>query len=217
MGHINVVVTPLREGERAGPLARTLQQTSHSTSYYESLDSLWQSDEHKPRVIVVKIPEEDPEEALRQHEFANANGFPVAFCYCVSEVALPFVVRAVRLGAIEVFDEQASSHRLDDVFSRASFLVKARQEQLERIRKARSFLKELSQRQRDILQILLQGYTNKATAAELDISVKTVEKHRQNMIRKARVGNILEIADVFAWSQRSISETSAYVPLADSV
>ena len=45
----------------------------------------------------------------------------------------------------------------------------------------------LSPREREILQLIAEGQANKQIAAELRISIKTVEKHRQHLMRKLRI------------------------------
>ena len=42
----------------------------------------------------------------------------------------------------------------------------------------------LTPREREVLQLVAEGFTNKAIAQELTISVKTVEKHRANVMSK---------------------------------
>jgi len=42
----------------------------------------------------------------------------------------------------------------------------------------------LTSREAEVLQLIAEGYANKQMAAELGISKKTVEKHRQNMMAK---------------------------------
>ena len=42
----------------------------------------------------------------------------------------------------------------------------------------------LTQREREVLQLIAEGKANKESAAELGISIKTVEKHRQNLMEK---------------------------------
>jgi len=42
----------------------------------------------------------------------------------------------------------------------------------------------MSSREREVLQLIAEGQANKQVAAELGISVKTVEKHRQRLMRK---------------------------------
>ena len=48
----------------------------------------------------------------------------------------------------------------------------------------------VTQREREILKLLAEGYTNKEIAAMLYISVKTVEKHRANLMSKLDLHNV---------------------------
>jgi DNA-binding NarL/FixJ family response regulator len=47
-----------------------------------------------------------------------------------------------------------------------------------------STLKLLSPREREVLKLIAEGYKNKEIAANLCISIKTVEKHRTNLMKK---------------------------------
>jgi len=57
----------------------------------------------------------------------------------------------------------------------------------------------LTSREVEILQLVAEGKANKQTADELGISIKTVEKHRQNLMRK------LEIHDTAGLTRYAIS------------
>ena len=46
---------------------------------------------------------------------------------------------------------------------------------------------ELSSREVEVLQLIAEGKTNKESASELRISIKTVEKHRQSLMDKLRI------------------------------
>jgi len=48
----------------------------------------------------------------------------------------------------------------------------------------------LTQREREILKLIAEGYKNKEIAADLCISVKTVEKHRANLMEKLDLHSI---------------------------
>jgi DNA-binding NarL/FixJ family response regulator len=45
----------------------------------------------------------------------------------------------------------------------------------------------LSSREMEVLQLVAEGKANKQTAAELNISIKTVEKHRQSLMEKLNI------------------------------
>jgi len=52
---------------------------------------------------------------------------------------------------------------------------------------------ELSERERSIGTLIAQGHTNRAAAEILDISPKTVEKHRASLMRKLGLHNAAEL------------------------
>lgn len=51
----------------------------------------------------------------------------------------------------------------------------------------------VTQREREVLKLLAEGYTNKDIGEFLHISVKTVEKHRANLIGKLDLHNIAQL------------------------
>ena len=52
-----------------------------------------------------------------------------------------------------------------------------------------SVWKTLSQREREVLKLIAEGYKNKEIADDLCISLKTVEKHRANLMKKLDLHN----------------------------
>lgn len=52
---------------------------------------------------------------------------------------------------------------------------------------------ELSDREREVLKLLAEGYSNREIADMLAISVKTVETHRANIMKKHNFKNITEL------------------------
>ena len=51
----------------------------------------------------------------------------------------------------------------------------------------------LSSREREILQLIVEGHTNNAVAEILDISIKTVEKHRATLMKKMEVRSLPDL------------------------
>ena len=50
-------------------------------------------------------------------------------------------------------------------------------------------LDRLSQREREVLKLIARGYSYKEIARELFISIKTVETHVSNVLRKLQLSN----------------------------
>ncbi len=81
-------------------------------------------------------------------------------------------IRAVAAGASFFVPEVSSQHGLLGYFSGRQGVNGAREKV------------ELSAREREVLQLIAEGKANKQTAAELGITIKTVEKHRGRIMVK---------------------------------
>ena len=53
--------------------------------------------------------------------------------------------------------------------------------------------KELSEREEEVLRLIAWGYSNKEIAARLDISIKTVEAHKANTMKKLGLKSRIDI------------------------
>jgi DNA-binding NarL/FixJ family response regulator len=51
----------------------------------------------------------------------------------------------------------------------------------------------LTPREREVLQLIAEGNTTKGIAAKLDVSVKTIESHRQNTMKKLKTRSVAEL------------------------
>lgn len=58
---------------------------------------------------------------------------------------------------------------------------------------ARDPLQSITARERQVLTRIASGHSNKAVARELNLSVKTIEKHRANLMRKLSLHNAADI------------------------
>jgi DNA-binding NarL/FixJ family response regulator len=113
-----------------------------------------------------------------------------------------YVDEVIRLGAAGYLIKQTSAHVLPKAIREAakgktffdpviSKRLGDRQEKAPRgamgWRKSNAGSVRLTSREVEILQLIAEGKANKQTADELGISIKTVEKHRQNLMSKLDV------------------------------
>lgn len=66
----------------------------------------------------------------------------------------------------------------------------------------------ITQRQREILRLVAGGHTNREIANKLSISVRTVEVHRYNLMRRLNVRNVAQLMRQ-ALSHKLLSKTFA--------
>ncbi len=72
-------------------------------------------------------------------------------------------------------------------------MKKSRRGQRKRARGRTSDSRSLTPRQKEILRLVAQGLTNREIADHLEISVRTVEVHRFNLMRRLRVRNVAQL------------------------
>lgn len=115
---------------------------------------------------------------------------------------VPTAVGAVKRGAFDFVEKPFSNNALVDrieqaLVSSAQALVQRR----ERLATARA-LAELTDREREVMQLVIAGRPNKLIADELDISVRTVEVHRARVFEKMNVKSAVELANKLRESSR---------------
>ena len=57
-------------------------------------------------------------------------------------------------------------------------------------------LANLTQREKQVLRMVAQGYRNREIAESLHISLKTVDTHRTNLMRKLDLHSLVELVDL---------------------
>jgi two-component system, LuxR family, response regulator FixJ len=151
----------------------------------ESLDEL------QPGCVLldIRMPEMDGFQVMAELADRGVD-WPVVVMTGHGEVSV--AVRAMKAGAIDFLEKPFEEEVLLGSLERAFGLLKERGEKAERRRAAESRIGVLSSREYQILRGLMAGLPNKALARRLDISLRTVEMHRSNMMERLQVGSLAE-------------------------
>jgi FixJ family two-component response regulator len=130
---------------------------------------------------------------------ANCSALPVIFVTAHPETS--FTVKAMQNGALTVLEKPFSTQILWDAVQNA--LSKDRQ--IRRIdakhTELRRRLSALTAKERDVLDLLVEGKTNKVIAKILDISVRTVEARRHHVFRKTGTDSIAQLVRLILQSE----------------
>ena len=118
---------------------------------------------------------------------------PVIFLTGHADV--PTAVDAVKRGAFDFCEKPFSDNALVDRIEQALLLS---QDALEARRARRGLsdrIAELTERERDVMRLVIEGLPNKLIADQLAISVRTVEVHRARVFDKMEVKSAVELAN----------------------
>jgi RNA polymerase sigma factor (sigma-70 family) len=117
-------------------------------------------------------------------------GLAVPIVFITGHGDVPMAVEAMRGGAVDFLQKPFSNQVLLERVSQAIARGRDAQELAGQRRAAQARLATLSPREHEVLRLLLDGLMNKAIAAELGISAKTVEDHRASIMRKMQVRTV---------------------------
>ncbi|MDD0810901.1 response regulator [Curvibacter sp. RS43] len=122
------------------------------------------------------------------------DAMPVIFLTGHADV--PTAVDSVKRGAFDFcekpFSDNALVDRIEQALRRSAEVLATRRQRVG----LQTRLTELTDRERDVMRLVIEGLPNKLIADQLDISVRTVEVHRSRVFDKMNVKSAVELANL---------------------
>jgi two-component system response regulator DctR len=109
---------------------------------------------------------------------------------------VPTAVAAVKRGAFDFVEKPFSDNALVDRVEQALAASRAHLEAARSTSKLAQSLAELTEREREVMRLVVEGKPNKLVADALGISVRTVEVHRARVFDKMKVRSAVELANL---------------------
>jgi two-component system, LuxR family, response regulator FixJ len=134
---------------------------------------------------------------LQRALIARGVRLPVIFLTGYGDV--PMAVQAMQDGAADFIEKPFNPQRLLDLVHACLRQNRVSQTRRHSREAALDQLEKLTKRERDIAEYIVSGKPSKVIAAMFDISEKTVDVHRHNILKKARVRSVAELVQV--WMQ----------------
>ena len=156
-----------------------------AADFLESLPSL------KPAPILLDVRMDDIDGvALMRILSGRGIKWPVIIMTGHGNIAT--AVETIKLGAIEFLEKPFELRLLETSLHSALAQLTSIRVAEEIRRNSQTLFDSLSQREMDVILLLMKGSPNKTAAHELSLSVRTVEMHRSNALRKLKVKSIAE-------------------------
>ncbi len=127
-----------------------------------------------------------------------------AWPYCPPVVMLtghgdvPHAVAAFKLGVVDFLEKPFDDQRLLAQVEHCLQQDRVAREQHQRESRLHQTLATLTEREKEVMQLVLAGLLNKQIAEALHISMKTVEVHRARVFDKMGVKSAVELAGLIA-------------------
>jgi FixJ family two-component response regulator len=118
-------------------------------------------------------------------------GIPIILLTAYAEV--PIAVKAMKAGAIDVIQKPYSQQVLLDRIQQALATDRANRQRVRDIKNARERLARLTPGERDVLERLRAGKSNKEIASELGLTRRGIEARRANIMKKLEADSLADL------------------------
>lgn len=177
--HVHVIDANVR---RRAQIAYELMSRNLHAEIYEGLDEFAAS---MPRAGAVLIADCSPDcNPVALGLVLGEAGNPLPFAAYAEEPSPQGIVSAMLEGAIDYLRWPFERPLLEAALDRLADAGERRAKELRRQSVARAAVQELSERELEVLELMMLGDSNKEIGRKLQISPRTVEIHRGNMMRK---------------------------------
>ena len=177
---------------------RLLRSVDLRVELFESAQEFLQSNRPAaPTCIVldVRLPGQSGLNLQRNLAAANIH-IPIIFITAHGDI--PMSVRAMKAGAVEFLAKPFHDQDLLDAIEAALERDRARRADEKLIGELRERFATLTERERQVMRLVVAGRLNKQIAGELGVSEMTVKMHRRQVMRKMQatgVAQLVRLAD----------------------
>lgn len=127
-----------------------------------------------------------------QRDLADAD-IRIPIIFITGHGDIPMSVRAMKAGAVEFLTKPFRDQDLLDAISQALERDRAHRSQYSEIAELRRRFKELTPREKQVMELVVSGLLNKQIAARLNISEITVKLHRHQVMEKMEAPSLADL------------------------
>ncbi|NOV20812.1 response regulator transcription factor [Ensifer adhaerens] len=144
-------------------------------------------------VLDIRLPGQS---GLEFQEALAKSDLPRSVVLISAHVDVPMAVRAMKAGAIDVLSKPVREQDLLDAVNRAIANDAARRDEKAAKAATQTRYVTLTERERQIMTLVIAGKLNKQIAAELQLAEPTVKIHRGHMMRKMKATSVAHLVKI---------------------
>ena len=123
----------------------------------------------------------------------NEQGVTIPVIFISGHGDISMAVRVLKAGALDFIQKPYQEQQLLDAINSTLAVDAAQREAISDSNLIDQQLASLTDREREVLEKVLEGGTSKQTARDMGISPRTVEAHRHSLLRKFNVGSVKDL------------------------
>ena len=154
-------------------------------------------------LLDIRMPGKD---GLTLQEELNQRKSQLPIIFLTGYGSIPLSVKAMKAGAIDFLTKPVTRIKLLTSIQSAFLEAYKTQHAAEHHQDALSRIVALTEREQEIMTLVVQGYSNKEIAQRLHISFRTVEIHRSHILHKTGAHNLLDLVRIAHESGLNTSE-----------
>jgi FixJ family two-component response regulator len=130
-----------------------------------------------------------------QHELAKADP-PIQIVFMTAHGDIPMTVQALKAGAVDFLTKPFRDQQLLDSVQQAIDRDRAARHRRAGLAELRRRYESLTQREREVMTLVVTGLLNKQIAAQLHTSEATVKAHRAQLMRKMEADSVAQLVRI---------------------
>lgn len=138
------------------------------------------------------------------HEELIDRGVQVPLIFITGHGNVPMAVDSMKKGAVDFLEKPFNDTQLCALVAAAFEKLRDGQEKILGTQRAREMLERLTPREQQVLERIVAGRLNKQIADDLNISIKTVEAHRANIMDKIEARTMADLMKTALAAQGSV-------------
>ena len=133
---------------------------------------------------------------LELQEELIARKAPLPIVFITGHGDVPMAVSTMKKGAVDFLEKPFNESDLRTIVGRMIDIASERHDQLMARKNQEAVLGRLTAREQQVLERIVAGRLNKQIAGDLNISIKTVEAHRANIMEKLEVTTVADLMKI---------------------
>lgn len=142
---------------------------------------------------------------LELQEELIARKAPLPIVFITGHGDVPMAVSTMKKGAVDFLEKPFNETDLRTIVARMLRQATDRVSQAQAERNHQEVLARLTAREQQVLERIVAGRLNKQIAGDLNISIKTVEAHRANIMEKLEVTTVADLMKIALTKEKTVA------------